>query len=565
MCTAFLFRLRRCSGLRPGRRRPRCRPAFTPLEDRTLPSTFTVLNLNDSGPGSLRQAVLDANGYPGANQIVFASDLQGTIALTSGELDLSNDLTIAGPGAGRIAISGTNVSRVFNIAAGVTAEIDALTITQGRASQAGGINNAGSLTLSQCILSANVATTSSGTGGGGGVLNRGHLTISTSTLSGNSAGDDLGGAIANFGTLAIDHSTLTQSRGWNGGAVYNFSGSSLVLSDSTVSSNSSGFGGGILNDNGTVTIARSILANNSAFAGVCIDSCIPAPGLGGAIANIGGTVTVDSSSVANNRAEDNSGGGIYTYSTLVIDNSTITGNSANNGPVGYGGGIYVIYGGVSIANSTIAGNTASGRGGGIATLGAAPTARDTILADNQSPSGPDLSTYLASLGHNLIGNTQGGSGFDPTDLLNVDPLLGPLQDNGGPTQTMALLPGSPAIDAGDNTDAPMWDQRGPGFPRIIHGVIDIGAFEYRPPRQVQLDPNPVPDQGLGPPGPTSQPLLGPAQRSVDVAPAQSGGVRFQPGQPDTTLKPARTSAALRVQDVVLERWSDPVADVLAAL
>jgi hypothetical protein len=70
--------------------------------------------------------------------------------------------------------------------------------------------------------------------------------------------------------------------------------------------------------------------------------------------------------------------------------------------------------------------------------------------------------------------------LDPSDLLNVDPMLGPLQDNGGPTWTMALLPGSPAIDVGDNTDAPDWDQRGEGFPRIVNGVIDIGAFEVQP-------------------------------------------------------------------------------------
>jgi hypothetical protein len=95
-----------------------------------------------------------------------------------------------------------------------------------------------------------------------------------------------------------------------------------------------------------------------------------------------------------------------------------------------------------------------------------------------------VSGPLASQGHNLIGIGNGGSGYDPTDLVGsadfpIDPKLGPLQDNGGPTQTMALLPGSPAIDAGDNTDAPLFDQRGPGFPRIVNGIIDIGAFEVQ--------------------------------------------------------------------------------------
>jgi hypothetical protein len=87
--------------------------------------------------------------------------------------------------------------------------------------------------------------------------------------------------------------------------------------------------------------------------------------------------------------------------------------------------------------------------------------------------GPDLFGNLGSLGHNLVGNTQGGSGFDPTDLLNVNPMLGPLQDNGGPTQTMALLPGSPAINAGDPAQLGVADQR--GVER--RGGVNIGAYQ----------------------------------------------------------------------------------------
>jgi hypothetical protein len=97
---------------------------------------------------------------------------------------------------------------------------------------------------------------------------------------------------------------------------------------------------------------------------------------------------------------------------------------------------------------------------------------------------------LDSQGHNLIGVGDGGSGFVSTDLVGtsanpIDPKLGPLQDNGGPTFTMALLPGSPAIGAGDPTDAPMYDQRGPGFPRVVNGKIDIGAFEVQAALTVQ--------------------------------------------------------------------------------
>jgi hypothetical protein len=122
----------------------------------------------------------------------------------------------------------------------------------------------------------------------------------------------------------------------------------------------------------------------------------------------------------------------------------------------------------------------SNGGGGTATI------KNVILAGNTAPTSPDVSGVLNSQGHNLIGDGTGGSGYVDTDLVGtsespIDPRLGPLQNNGGPTLTMALLPGSPAIDAGDNTDAPPWDQRGPGFPRITPDdpIIDIGAFEVQ--------------------------------------------------------------------------------------
>jgi hypothetical protein len=195
------------------------------------------------------------------------------------------------------------------------------------------------------------------------------------------------------------------------------------------------------------------------------------------------------------------GGGLYFSGLLTLTNSTVATNLAFGGnglsqgvadaDVGQGGGLWVASGAAAqVSFSTIANNQATGgyyggggTGGGVNNQGQF-YARDTVLAGNTvsgtgTNSGPDLAGDLGSLGHNLVSNSQGGSGFDPTDLLNVDPLLGPLQNNGGPTQTMALLPGSPAIDAGDNTGAPRWDQRGPGYPRIVNGIIDIGAFEVQ--------------------------------------------------------------------------------------
>jgi hypothetical protein len=230
-------------------------------------------------------------------------------------------------------------------------------------------------------------------------------------------------------------------------------------------------GGGIRNE-GTLILINSSVLGNHAYG-------MYSEGLGGGIYNTG-ILTVTDTTISANSASGGAvdccgfGGGIFNYGgTLTLSNSTISGNSAD----GNGGGIFNYQGMVTVRNSTIAGQL-EGRG---VSNGGTLQAGNTIVASNTALFGCDLCGNLASLGHNLIGNSHGGSGFDDTDLLNVDPLLGPLQDNGGPTLTMALLPDSPAIDAGDNTDAPDWDQRGPGFPRITDDdpVIDIGAFEVQ--------------------------------------------------------------------------------------
>jgi hypothetical protein len=254
------------------------------------------------------------------------------------------------------------------------------------------------------------------------------------------------------------------------------SGTTVILSGLTIAN---GYvvgldGGGILN-NGTLTVNNATVSGNMAddvFAGVG----------GGGISN-NGTLTLTNSTVSNNLESGGSGGGILNQGTLTLTNATISGNEALcPGYWDVGGGIYNPFGTLSLTNSTVSNNYAVDAGGGIANGFGTLYTRNTIIAYNASDltfGGPDLWGNLGSQGHNLIGNTQGGSGFDSTDLLNVNPHLAPLQDNGGPTPTMALLPGSPAIDAGDNTNASDWDQRGPGFPRIVAGTIDIGAFEVQ--------------------------------------------------------------------------------------
>ena len=151
------------------------------LEDRVVLSTFTVNNLADSGLNSLRAAITAANINPGADVIAFTQGLRGAVALTSGELGITDDLRIDGPGAGRLAVSGSDASRVFNISSGAAVSIDDLTITRGHGFlRGGGILNAGALTLSGAIVSENVVVGLPGMSAdvdpfGGGILNTGTL------------------------------------------------------------------------------------------------------------------------------------------------------------------------------------------------------------------------------------------------------------------------------------------------------------------------------------------------------------------------------------------------------
>jgi hypothetical protein len=224
-------------------------------------------------------------------------------------------------------------------------------------------------------------------------------------------------------------------------------------------------GGGIYND-GTLALLACNITGNVVLPDIAA--------VGGGIYNAG-NLWLGNSTVSDNLIEpadygDTYGGGIKNDGALTVVNSTITRNRADEG-AGIGND-----GTLTVRNSTISGNQAAYVGGIWENIGGRLDMRNTILALN-SPR--DLKGGLNSSGYNLIGDTRGGYGFAATDLLNVDPLLGPLTDNGGPTPTMALLPGSPAIGAGDITGAPRWDQRGPGYARIVNGTIDIGAFEVQ--------------------------------------------------------------------------------------
>jgi hypothetical protein len=242
---------------------PRYRPRIEVLEGRCLPSTLTVTNNLDSGTGSLRADIAAAQS---GDTIVFAASLKGqTITLTGGVLDVNKNLTVQGPGAGQLTVSGNNASQVFKVEAADQVTVSGLTISNGSTTGlGGGIDNFGNLTINACTLSNNFAIY----GDGGGIYNefRATLTVSNTTVSGNKAGND-GGGIYNYGNLTITGSVVEQNRAIYGGGIWN--GGSATISSSTVSGNlasggdSNGYGGGIYAAGNVNLIASTVTGNNS--------------------------------------------------------------------------------------------------------------------------------------------------------------------------------------------------------------------------------------------------------------------------------------------------------------
>jgi hypothetical protein len=334
---------------------------------------------------------------------------------------------------------------------------------------------------------------------GGGIKNEGILTLNRSIVDNNSTSNTTfevghGGGIYNSGTLTLNDTMVTNNQiistggahDNHGAGLYNDLAAVLHLNRSVVSYNDNccahgNHGAGITNNGGTLEVTDSTVTHNTAGQ------------------NTGGIWTVSRTGhpaitqVARSTVSFNSGGTVgscggvmiqgqpQTGSLVTIVNSTVSGNVAPNDA----GGICATEGqAMAVSFSTITNNRAGGSGGGfVVNAGARLELNATVVADNTASSGPDclIAATFTSIGHNLIANTAGCNyPLAGNDLLNIAPLLGSLQDNGGPTETQALLAGSPAIDTipegsnGCGTDITT-DQR--GIIRPQGASCDIGAFE----------------------------------------------------------------------------------------
>lgn len=491
---------------------------------------FLVTNLADAGLGSLRQAILDANANPGPHTITIT--VNGTIMLSSSLPTIVESLEIQGPGAGLLTVHGGS-DPIFTVAAGTvvrilnltirngasptnggaitnlgTLEVNVVTLTENSAIDLGGaIYNEGSLQVINCVLTNNTALA------GGAIYSLGTLTVTDSTFAGNNA-NAIGGAISNansittitasefilnsaatggamesfLGQVSISSSTFALNTGATGGALA-FSDVVFAVDASTFDGNSaSAQGGAIFATTGTGTLSNSRLIHNSS------------DGPGGAIFDSAATTTVFNCSLSGN-ASVPGGGGIFVDTGITeIYRSALFQNSAN-----FGGGIFAAGGVVNMVNDTLAMNAATFDGAAIEVgdvtlnlsfismadnvvsqeIGAAlhcnvsgtVNIKNSFIASTTDGAGnprPNISGTINSMGGNMSTDSS-STGFALVTRAQLN--LGPLQINPpGTTETMALLPGSVAIDAAiDGKDVlgnPVpTDQR--GVPRNP----DVGAFE----------------------------------------------------------------------------------------
>jgi hypothetical protein len=388
-------------------------------------------------------------------QGAYAADANGTVIVREGvyteSVWIGRDITLQGAGAGSAIIDANGTGSGFYIADGTDATITGVTVRDGFGYFGGGIDNRGNLTVTHSIVSGNGVRDD---GDGGGIFNLGgRLLIKSSIVVGNTA-DRGGGGVFSLGEL--------------------------IIVDSDILSNTAADGGGVLNSDGTMRMINSRVHGNHAFDAVAY---------GGGLFNHGVAdlrqVTVSGNSATyTDTIYPRLGGGIHNQGVMTLTNCTISDNTADYGGAISNGGDQLVISSCTLArNNVVAGSVGPGA---ISNHGAITTT-NTIIADNGIANCLDEGT-MRSAGHNL--ESADDCGFDAAgDLVNTDPRLGPLQDNGGlptasgqPPWTHALRGGSPAIDAGGMADCPPTDQR--GVVRPVDGdlddlaLCDIGAYEF---------------------------------------------------------------------------------------
>ncbi|PTL60106.1 beta strand repeat-containing protein [Paraconexibacter algicola] len=462
-------------------------------------ATFPVSNLADAGAGSLRQAILDANAAPGADEVTFAAGLTGQISLAS-QIPVADALTITGPSAGGIVLDGGGTTRLLDATAALT--VSDLTLRNGDAG--GGSGGAIAVSGSPLRLTDVTVTGSTASRGGGVYVSGNSVEISGTTMTGNTATYS-GGALTTDGNSSV----VASDR--------------LTISDSVFSGNTSAANGGgvALYDNYVDTLVQrttidgnTVTGNGSSFedgGGIWIEDTYN-----------GRSTTVRDSTITGNTTPDAGGGiafGENFYGPTEVVGSTITGNTA-----AVGGGVSMAddeplagLTAFAVRNSTITGNTATQTGGGLS-IGYASGSSDgdtavvgTVLAGNTASGGaPDLfrrpgHTGTITVGNSLLQDPTGATFTEApagTVITGVDPRLGALADNGGPTRTRLPLVGSPLRDAGVASGLTA-DQRGRTRTVDIPGVADAAGSDGTDIGAAELQVNAIPT------------IAGPASAAVD--------------------------------------------------
>jgi CSLREA domain-containing protein len=474
-------------------------------------ATITVNTLLDTiandGLCSLREAIQSAeSGMPIGNCASGSLSVDtinitatGTIVLNSTLPVITQDVNIVGPGSGLLTISGAGAYRPITITASAKMNLSGVTVANGFATSSGaGVYNAGTLTITNASVFNNATTVVGASSGGGGIYNKtgGILTLINTSIYSNTSTTD-GGGFFNYGTATISNTAVFSNTATGaGGGIYNNSNGVMTILNSNVYSNTGnvnsggidvdystltitgssvhdnttqGYGGGFNMNRGIVTMTNSSIYDNVALSG------------GGVYADNNTTLNIHGTTFYGNRAVSGAGGGIIIANSgtqnITVTNSTFFNNKAE-WMFGSGGGIFLANtsGNLNIINTTFSANKAT-YGGNINQNAGTVTLQNTIIAN--SVSGRNCVGTITNGGNNLqFGGTLADS--CGATIATADPKLASLENYGGPTKTMALYPGSAAINAGNNavcTAAPInnLDQR--GYVRPVGGTCDIGAFE----------------------------------------------------------------------------------------